>query len=149
MGILSCCIGKISSFENSCSIHTLIFGTLNYGDFGPLWGTHSCHCGLFFTDPNFYSYLPQHFVKFRLSPASLKKNMAEHRRRFGKRKRLEIGMIMRILGSDMILTILLLVSEIMSSEEYKNSWLHFQICPGHRTSSFFLPKNRYFIPIFI
>ena len=38
-------------------------------------------------------------------------------------------MIMRILGSDMILTILLLVSEIMSSEEYKNSWLHFQICP--------------------
>ena len=76
---------------------------------------------VFFTDPNFYPYWLQHSVKFRLSPASLKKNMVGHQRRFGKRKRLEIRMIMRILGTDTILTILSLVSEIMSSKEFKKS----------------------------
>ena len=112
-----CCIGKISGFENSCSIHTRISGTLNYVPMVILDLYEVNTYSLFFTDPNFYSYWPQHSVKFRLSPASLKKNMVEHQRRFGKRKRLEIRMIMRILGSDTILTILSLVSEIMSSKE--------------------------------
>ena len=77
-----------------------------------------------FNDPSFYSYWPQHSVKFRLSPANLKKNMVEHRKRFGKRKRLEIRTIMRILGTDTILTILSSVSEIMSCEDS----FFFEIC---------------------